>query len=339
MTRKSLAQLQRYNSIFRVALIVLVAVLVLFTLLYITIPVFAVAPPVTLTINHVYAYQHCLENDDQLYIMDYYSDNISGYTINEFLLFRLMDGSDQISATSPYYFSLQPYGRHVMAIYLSASNAPAWGGSYTAELVGNPTVDWDDGDVPYQSTTAITWSSSTSISTTQSELALQVLSLAQALSIEWGFDLIETISGGNALSAYGETYFQNVIPHIKEMAPNTFAGRQIKPDFTIETGGTDYSDTLQTGVIGTPFDLTTLGAAFGIGRVPVTVAVFAIAIIPISGALAVGARSTRPLMMLLAPIVYCGVLVAGLPIMLAIAMGLIAMLLTGYVIFFQKGSA
>jgi len=119
-------------------------------LLLVVSSVLAVDSPDSMTINSVYVYRHCLETDDQLYLVEYFvnyepigeTSTNPDENITEAYLGRLMDGVDELSAVAPYAFFDEGYDRGIFAIYFSASDAPAWNGAYTMRLDGNPTLTW-----------------------------------------------------------------------------------------------------------------------------------------------------------------------------------------------------
>jgi hypothetical protein len=306
-------------------------------------PVYAINPPDTITINAVYGYQHCLELNDQLYIMEFnigYTAIPTDYNLNQAYLFRLMNGTTELKSVAPYYFSLHPWGQQVVAIYFSASTAPLWSNNYTAQLIGNPTVSWN-GTIPTR-TSGVTKSSSTSMAITHTELALRILQLAQQLETSWsiaGLTMIQNIAGGQALSTTGESYFVNIISGLKLMAPTAFSSTSISPVFIKPvTPPNTYASNISSMVTGTPFDLTSLANALGITRVPLTVLIFAGIMLLLSGAWTRGAKSSKPLLLLLVPAVEAGVFMAGLPMWLCIGIGLFAMVAVIYFITYQKAS-
>ena len=107
----------------------------------------AIDSPDALQINSVYAFQHCLETNDQLYIVEYsidYDPNNPEENITEAYLGRLIDGVDELKAVAPYAYYDEGYDEGIFAIYFSSSdsNLPTWEGIYTMKLEGNPTLTW-----------------------------------------------------------------------------------------------------------------------------------------------------------------------------------------------------
>ena len=247
-------------------------------LLLVASPVLAIGAPEDLQINSVYVFRHCLETNDQLYLVEYFvdydpdsdpeTDDNPAENITEAYLGRLMDGVDELGAVAPYSYYDEGYDKGVFAIYFSASdpNLPTWNDGYTMKLMGNPTIDWDAA-IPSTSVAAFDlWSSSTSITDTQSELTARILYIADQLELAWGVNMVDSTGTGSYLSDYGEAYFTNAISNIQAMAPRAFAGSTTQPEWDYKEATTGYADDRADSVIDTPLDLTPMADWWDISR-------------------------------------------------------------------------
>jgi len=303
-------------------------------------PALAIANPDTISINAVYAYRHCIETDDQLYLIDYsieYGAN-PDENITEAYLCRLMEGVVEWGAVAPYAYYDDGYDRGLIAIYFPVADAPGWAGAgLSMELVGNPTLGWA-GATPESSVGAFDlWSTSTGVTETQAEVAARVLYIADILEQDWGVDLIDTAGGINYLTAYGENYFSNVIPYLNLIAPAAFSGSMVAAEFEERTYTQTYSTTLRTAIIGTPLDFTTLAASWGVPIMFVSSILYLMIMALVLYFTTVKVKSYKPALLLSIPMMIAGVLLGMLPLLLLIMFGFFAILGIGYAFFYQKG--
>lgn len=319
---------------------ILATIVILFGMFMLTTsPVLAIAAPDTIQINAVYVYQHCVETDDQLYLVDCVLD----YTVNpdenitEAYLVRLMNGAVELRSVAPYAYYNDGYDRGLVAIYFSAGDAPAWEGSYTIRLVGNPTLSWPGSPPSSSVSTFDLWSISTSIGSTQNELAARVLYFADLLEIQWGVDLIETAASGSYLTSYGQDYFINAIPYLSIIAPGVFSGSMSAAEFETRTYTQTYSTSLRTALIGTPLDFTDLADALGIEVMFVSSILYLVVMAILLYYATVKIRSYKPALLLSAPLIVVGALLGMLPLLLAIIMGFFCVMAIAYAFFYQKG--
>ncbi len=208
-------------------------------------PVLAIADPDTAPqVTGVYVYEDLLEDGDAGVLIDYYLDYavLPSETATEAYLavFLDTDGTTQLKSVAPYTFVDSGYGRGLIWIYFLPSEVSAFGidraslALYRVWLMGNPTLGWT-GDPPKTVATIDYWQpvgSSTSVL-----LALRVLYFADVLELAWSLDMITETSLGNRLTSTGESYFMNVIPSLRTMAPSAFSAGTIEP--TLED--LDYS--------------------------------------------------------------------------------------------------
>ena len=194
----------------------------------------AIATPATYIISQANAYQHNREANDQMFLITLNVDYGTNpdENINEAWLVRILSSDNtEVGRVAPYAYFNDGYDTGAIAIYFSAADALIWEGSYTIELTGNPSLAWAAGDPPKTSTTAITWSSYTSIGTTSSELTARVRFLASSFEEDWATDLIELTSSGNQFTINGEDYFGNAIPYLRQICPNLYSDVIVVADY------------------------------------------------------------------------------------------------------------
>ena len=223
--------------------------LVIAVIIVILLPVSAVlaTPAYSFTIN---AYQHVIEQNDQLYIMTY-SDN----AVTDNLTFTMFVTSNAtvLGTTTPYVY----HTTGIAAIYFSANATPTWLGSYSVNMTGSA------GGSATSST--IVWSSSTTLTQTSTDLTARVLYLAQTFSTNWGVALTQTDSNGVVtLNTAGQAYFVNTLPNLANVCPALFPLSYDKPIPQTKTQNTSAAAASDNRLIGTPFDFSGLATALGI---------------------------------------------------------------------------
>lgn len=219
-------------------------------------------------VSAVYVYEDLLEDGDLGVLMDIYLDYaaLPTETATEAYLgvFVDIDGTTQLDAVAPYAYSYGAYndlgyGRNLIWIYFTAAEVITYSIDsadvllYSVWLTGNPTVPsgWA-GDPPKTTAGIDYWMSAGADANVL--MALRVLYYAQVLETIWGVDLVESTALGNRLTAQGEDYFQNVIPNLRDIAPNAFASVELQPtleqlDYSTEFGAilSDGTGTLTAG--------------------------------------------------------------------------------------------
>jgi hypothetical protein len=150
-----------YKKEVKKLLLIFIAVILALPLL----PVSAqVKYPNTLAITHLEVYGNYLEPEDQLYLItgtvDYNANPAYG-DIRSTYISRLMNGATELgSSTFSNYYNDGYNPTITSAIYFPAATAPAWAGAYTAEIVGNPLLQW------MNTTANATWASAVSYNAT-----------------------------------------------------------------------------------------------------------------------------------------------------------------------------
>jgi len=216
-------------------------------------PVFAIADPDSPPqVSAVYVYE--FDDGSIGVLVDYYLDysSIPSETVTEAYLavFVDTDGTTQLKAVAPYTFVNSGYGRGLVWIPFTADEVTAYGitsasvADYRIWLIGNPTLSWA-GDPPKTIAGIDQWNDTGDISVL---LALRVLYYADVLELAWSLDMVEATALGNRLTATGESYFVNVIPNLRILAPACFSSGTQEPslediDYSISFGGTVTSGT------------------------------------------------------------------------------------------------
>jgi hypothetical protein len=201
------------------------------------------------SIEETYVYENLREPGDLGVLMHYFIDyTIAGYpdeTVTEAYLavFVDTDGITQLASVAPYTFVDSGYGHGVVFIYFTAAEVTTYAidaadeALYRVWIVGNPTLSWA-ADPPKTIGTIDEWYTVADPSTV---FALRILNIADQLELQWGEDLIEVTSLGNRLTATGESYFENVVTDLREIAPSCFADSDVAPlkediDYSTEFG-------------------------------------------------------------------------------------------------------
>jgi hypothetical protein len=329
-------------KLFRLCKIITPVVWALLIIALLAVPVLAIDNPDSMSINAVYVYRHCQEDDDQLYIIDYtitYSSN-PDENVTEAFIVRLMSGAVELGSTAPYAYYDDGYGRGIASIYFTSAEAPAWNGAYTMRLAGNPTLDWS-GDPPFTSVGSFDlWSSSTSQGATEAELGARILYYADVLELAWSVDLIETAGAGSYLTSYGEDYFANSIEDLQAVCPNIFSAGVSQSDWPdVDTTPNTYASTLRGAITGTPLDLSPTAGVLGVDTIWLTTAIFAgiMAISAYGIARVIG--SVKPALFIMASLVPIGIMIGWLDLLVGILMGFAAIVTIAYVFFLQKSPA
>lgn len=304
------------------------------------IPVFAIDDPGVIQINAIWVYRNCMEDEDQLYLIDYtlgYTPSNPDENVTEAFLVRLMNGAVEIGSTAPYAFYDEGYDRGVVVLYFSAADAPGWEGAYTMILVGNPTLAWD-ADPPETSVGTFDLWQDWPIGTTQEILSSRILWLADQLELAWAVDMIETTASGSRLTEYGESYFVNVVPNLREIAPYVFVGQIIQPEVEKREFTEDYADDLAGTVTGTPLDLTPLADAFNLSRAVVTTVAYYAIVVVFLALLVARIKSYKPVVLMALPCIIGGAFF-GVPLVVTVLAGFFSLMLIAYILFYQKSTA
>ncbi len=179
-------------------------------------------------------------------------------------------------------------------------------------------------------------SKNTSTSVTQSLLASRILYLGQQLESAWSVDMVES-NVGTHLTVYGEDYFTNVIPNLRDIAPAAFSGQVINPTIETKLPTTAYADTLEHEVDNTPFDFTSLAGWIHLSRGMVTGILYYTVVTVFIIAISVKLKTYKGTMLLLIPCVIGGAFM-GVPLLVTVMAGFGALVLIWLTMFYGKSS-
>lgn len=316
-------------------------------------PVLAIDDPDTdPQIRGVFAYgtaaDGLLEDGDLGFMVDYYLDyaTLPDETVTDAYLVVLIDtdGVTQLRSVAPYMFVNSGYGRGLAWIYFSASEVDSYGlsysGNYTIWLVGNPTLDWA-GDPPKGTSKVDYWEPVGG--DTAGLLKERILYYAEnTLFKAWDseYTLMENTSVGGKLTTIGESYFVNVIAYLRTMAPDLFSAGEIDPITDNATGnyGTKWAEQLVNSANLTPLDFTDMAEQFHVSRGALTGMIWLV----FMGAVlyfVVMYLGTKVAMLFCDVLIAMGALLGMLPWALFIGLGVFAVLLTAWILFYKPSSA
>lgn len=310
------------------------AILLVLTL---TVPVAASVPqPTTFEIQGIEAFENTQEDDDQLYLVQYYISVNTTYNAQQLFIFRLFDEDDnEIANARPYPYNNSGFGMGVVSFYVEAEEAPDWQSGVYVKVVGNPLIDWD-GATPSVSSSIITWNTGT-----QSEMQIaasgKILSLASQLTIYWGEQMTTTTQGVTVLTDYGAVYFLNVVPYLGTVAPYCLGQYTFTPDYPIDEkpAPDDYAEWLETSIEGTVFDLGPVARARGWDANTLRTGFYYTFVIGLFVLLIMKKKLNKGTMLLFWPFVVAGAFF-GVPLSVTIIAGFFCLISTVWV--FYKGT-
>ena len=246
----------------------LLAVLLLIslaTLVFPPLPLSAIADPITTpSINAVYLYENALEDGDLGVLIDYYLDYVVPFptepaTESYLASFIDTDGATQLATVAPYTFQNNGYTEGLVWIYFTPAEVTTYGIDsanillHDIWLMGNPTVASGWAGSPPKTIAGIDqWNTIANPSTL---IALRILYYADLLELAWSLNLIETTAIGNRLTTLGASYFENVIPNLRTIAPAAFSSGEVSPSYNPISYDTSFGATASSGtatVVGSP---------------------------------------------------------------------------------------
>ena len=196
------------------------------------------------------------------YYLDYAVTPADTVTDAYLMAFIDTDGTTQLKAVAPYTYDTSGYGYGYAWIPFTATEVATYAldsaniALYEIWFMGNPTIPsgWT-GDPPKTMAGIDNWNDTGDMAVL---LALDILQGAELLTLEWGYNLIESTSIGNKLTTIGVAYFENVVPNLRTLAPAAFASYILEPtiediDYTTSFGAT-VADLTGT-VFGSPVTL------------------------------------------------------------------------------------
>ena len=310
-------------------------------------PCLAISPPDDIDILGVWAYRNCRETGDQLYLVEYEINDspTPSETVTEAYMVRLMDGNTTLSYVYPFAYHNKGYDKGVAAIYFSSADPPDWDGPYIMELLGSPFSEWE-GELPSVLYFPFDLWQDNDKDITQVLVGSRIIWLAEELEADWGDNMVETsLTGKQVLTTYGAGYFTNVVPYLSDIAPKIFPeGSQsmpttiVSPEIPPEQERTDYADSLVSGIIGTPLDLTPLANTLGVSRGALTAILYYAMVLVLLVVVTRRIGSYRPAMLFGGFLMIVGSFV-GVPLIAAILGGLMGLGMIGFTIFYKPSSA
>lgn len=318
--------------------------------LSISITVLAIDPPTvpTPTIDAINVYRDCVEENDQLYVIEYTINYgvAPDEVVSEAYIFRLMDGATELKSSTAYPYYDSGYGVGIASIYFSAAEITAkgmgWMGAYTTVISGNPTLTWTGTGCPYvSSTTYDSWNDPI-----EKLLGEHIMYLAQFFTVDWGWTatpLYESSGGTMYLSALGEDYFSSSIPNLMTMQPDIFSATVTGAEYheranpltyagTIDYtywAGTWINDAIQPTATALDIDLS---MAYGGIWAVITLGVLGL-MIRITG------FKFEILLLVGGAMTVCGSLVHFLPMLIPIMIGVLLILAAVWTMFWKPSSA
>jgi len=206
-------------------------------------------------IIQVDAYRHVLEDGDLLihgrYNWPYASPPTE--TITQAVFVRLLAGTTELAYCAPYAYYSRGWSYGSFSMYLTAAEASGyWEDTLTVDMRGSPTLTWTGGGDYVVTTTTINWRSTATAVATRALMCSHLISWATTLGDYWSVALVSQYAAGDKFSSYGEEYFTNVIPGLRVMVPDLFAGASETPSYDDITYNTTAAATMQDNW---PFDM------------------------------------------------------------------------------------
>lgn len=311
------------------------------SLLLYAIPVLAIDDPDAMYINSVFAYRHVEELNDVAFLINIdtqYADLPDEIITQSFLVIVVDEDGNQVASAAPYTFVDSGYGLNCVWIRIDADESPEWLADYSVWLVGNPTLDWS-GDVPKKTASVSRWMVSDSIEQTSEFIASRVLYIADQLELEWSLDIIEEVAtGGSALTTTGASYFMNVIPNLRTIAPGAFSSGTIQPVYDDIEYNRDAADALIEEKEDTPLDLSELADTIGISEIALSSGLwFIVSLFIMGGCVKFGLGKATIIIFDICLV--AGTLLGMLDMVVYIALGVVCAILTPFILFYNKSSA
>ncbi len=298
----------------------------------------AIPTPDTFVVTEVEAFRGVIESDDQLYVVQFSLDFASNpaESAQEAVLFRLRDAAGgELATTAPFAFVDDGWIDGVVSFYFSAADAPAWQGAFDVQMIGNPSLEWEAGDPWFAINDTPTFADNTG------QIPGRIRAIGNALEDTFGIDLIEKVAGVDKLTTDGETYFETVIPLLRQIAPDLFSAKTENPVFGDRTFTQTYADTVQDQLEDIPgFDASPLETLTGVSREWWTALVFVGAALVVMFGLHVKLNNDIRVTSFLFGIVMIGGTVTGfMPFMAGAAVAIIGVLAIVWPLFYRPSSA
>ncbi len=246
-------------------IIIGIATAVIITIIAI-VPVFAIDPPTTSSIDNTSVYEDLLETGDMGFLVKF-TNSYTTYpteSANEALIIRVLDNGAEVKSTqpvaNPYFYS--GWGQNTVWIYFSATEVVdyglTWGSAnITVGMYGNPALSWN-GTAPNEVLGITSWSTGSTTS-----LGVKIVTLSASFQSAWSTSLLDS----GTLTGYGEDYWVSVIPDLRSMCPQVFSSFVTPAEFHERQHNWTNALTLRNQWIGTWLDLTDAAADWGIDAI------------------------------------------------------------------------
>ncbi len=285
------------------------------------------ASPTSFQIDAVDVYQPALEAGDELFIVKFQIN----YTVlpatdaSQAWLLRLKNGAGvEIATATPYaYYNSGYITGGVASFYLPASIAVAWSSNVTVVLEPNPTLSWTSIPSP-NNFTALNWNTASTLSTVATAVGSRVRVLAIGLNSLAALDFAESVNGLYKLTAYGEGYFDVVIPILRTVQPDLYQSNLNSAILVDNQYGNTYQQNTDANLVGTPLDPTNLATVTGLSRMWATGLIWFLFCALVAGLIGYYAQSTKPTFFL-----FGGLMIVGAFIGFGLLQGLLFGLLGG----------
>lgn len=258
--------------------------LIVFTLVFIiATPIMAVANPDSApSISDIHANVYLLEDGD---VLIYGQSDIPyasppSVDVDETYIIRLVDTDNvtQLGSYVPYPQFDNGYNEGVFGIYFTAADNLTIDQPYIIRISQNPAQfpspqSWD------YVMSLNSWTNETTQDNNQTELTINIISIAEDLETAHDVTLLESSVGGTVLSdPTGETYFRGAIYGLQAMAPDLFLVQSLTWDTTDRAWTTDQFDAYSENLSGTFIDTATdnLSAAVGMDTPTLMTMIFVI---------------------------------------------------------------
>lgn len=213
----------------------------------------AIAPPDTFTQITARAYGSMQETGDLTLLIHYdidYTVSLPAESATDTIMAAWSDSSagSIVKVGAPLSYVASGYGQGAVTVYFSAAEVTAagiaWNDADFSLILGNPSFF----AAPPFNSTAVEWRAESG----KSAIAADVVSLGSSIqgSTRW-VAAGKTLVDGGVLTADGESYFEQVIPNLRSIAPTLYSGSLVNPDFYERDFGYSYRDELDNYWSGT----------------------------------------------------------------------------------------
>lgn len=241
--------------------------LALSAILLTAIPVLAITlPDSTPTVESIHIYRNVLQTGDFEAIIYENTPYATPPTVlySEAFIWRLIDtdGTTELAQSLGSSYHADGYGYNVISFYLNAANVTSkgitWGDNLTIRLSGTPTA-FATPPVYNFPVPSSSYSGLTLTTAVKSEIASQIISIANNLYSRWSLTSANTLvdSGGaiEVLTPNGQDFFRQAIYGVQAMAPSVFnlnITSTTGVGYVPAAGGNVYSNNLSGQNVGNP---------------------------------------------------------------------------------------